>query len=365
MKKKIIFIVILIIALSIIIGAVLLRIPTQSDPAAQRSVTVQRGDLVVKALAVGTIQPETEIQIKSKISGVVDKIFAEPGTFVRQGDPVLEIKPDPTPLELAETKRNVELANIQMENTERELERSRTLWERALISEREYEDILRRYYDASIRLQMMQERLQLIESGRVMIGDTKIESIIKAPITGHILEKMVDIGDPVVPLTTFQAGTPLMTMASMENLIFRGTVDEIDVGKLKEGMEADIKIGALPEANVRGELTKISLKARRQDNATVFPVEIVITEEDGATLRAGYSANADIIIHKKTNSLLIPERVVSFRDGNAFVYIADGDGGSKEIEIVTGISDAINIEVVSGLNEGDRVLERQAGRVGR
>jgi HlyD family secretion protein len=357
MKRKIIFgslglIVVVVVVLVLTSG------PSNSEQNTERSLTVERGTIVDKALAVGNIQPETEIQVKSKISGVVKRIYAEPGTFVRAGNPIIEIQPDPTPLELAEAKRNVELAEVEMENISRDLERNKQLRERGLISEREFEDLQKRHSDSSIRLQMRRENLQLLESGHVTIGDTMIESLIKAPITGFILEKMVDIGDPVVPLTSFQAGTAIMTMAAMDNLIFKGTVDEIDVGKLQEGMTVEIKIGALPEAKVTGKLFKISLKAQKQDNATVFPVEIVIEDSENVTLRAGYSANADIIIARKENILVIPERTVTFKNGDAFVDIPDGAGGRNQVAITTGLSDAINIEVKEGLNEGDTILEK-------
>jgi HlyD family secretion protein len=241
----------------------------------------------------------------------------------------------------------------------RELDRMSQLKERNLISAREYEEFIRRHDDAVLRDQMNRERLQLLESGRVNIAGTEIESIIKAPISGYILEKMVDIGDPVVPLTSFQAGTPLMTMAAMDNLLFKGTVDEIDVGKLMEGMPAEIKIGAMPGVMITGHLDKISLKAQRQDNAIVFPVEIVIDNTNGHTLRAGFSANADIIIQRRENILIVPERVVTFREGVSIVEIQGSDATSRvEHEIETGLSDAINIEIKEGLEKGDKVLEK-------
>jgi HlyD family secretion protein len=233
------------------------------------------------------------------------------------------------------------------------------LQDRNLISEREFEEFIRRHDDAVLRDQMNRERLQLLESGRVTIAGTEIESIIKAPISGYILEKMVDIGDPVVPLTSFQAGTPLMTMAAMDNLLFKGTVDEIDVGKLYEGMPAEIKIGAMPGVVITGHLDKISLKAQRQENAIVFPVEIVIDNTNGHTLRAGYSANADIIIERRENILIIPERVITFSDNISMVEIQGSSADSRvEHQIETGLSDAINIEVKDGLKKGDKVLEK-------
>jgi HlyD family secretion protein len=361
-RKKFLFGSFGVIAIAVVV-VLFMSNPSNSDQSNERTVTVEKGTIVEKALAVGTIQPQNEIQVKSKISGVVSKIYAEPGTYVRQGEPIIEIQPDPTPLELAEAKRNVELAEVELESLERDLNRNRQLRDRGLISDREFEELQKRHSDANIRMQMRREHLQLLESGRVTIGDTKIESQIKAPITGFILEKMVEVGDPVVPLTSYQAGTPLMAMASMENLLFKGNVDEIDVGKMREGMPVEIKVGALPDAVVNGTLSLISLKAHKQENATVFPVEITIDDNPTVTLRAGYSANADVIITRKEDILVIPERVVTFKNGDSFVDLPDGLGGRKQVQIEVGLSDAINIEVKEGLNEGDLVLEKPVQRL--
>lgn len=322
-------------------------------------VVAEIGTVIEKALAVGTIEPENEIEVKSKISGVVSKIFAEPGEFVRQGQPLIEVKPDPTPLELAEAKRNLERTENEKASLENEMQRMQSLMDRNLVSEQEYEQLEQRYDDVKIRLQISQERLGLLESGRVSIGDTVIESVIRAPVDGYILEKMVDEGEPVVPLTSYQAGTPLMSIAGMDKLLFKGTVDEIDVGKMQEGMAAEIKIGALPDAVVYGEVSRISLKAIQEDNATVFPVEITITDTNGVTLRAGYSANADIIIEQAQDVVTIPERVITMKDGKNYIEVPGEDSGSRvEKEIELGLSDAITVAVTGGLSEGDKVYER-------
>ncbi|MFQ5864239.1 MAG: HlyD family secretion protein [bacterium] len=174
--------------------------------------------------------------------------------------------------------------------------RQESLLKSALISNKEFDDFLTRFQESELKLIIAKEKLALIESGKVNIGGKKIETIIKSPIEGFVLSKSVEVGDPVTPLTSFQEGTVLMKMANMENLLFKGTVDEIDVGKLKEAMKADIKIGALPDAEIRGTLQKISLKAEKNENTTVFPIEILISQANGTMLRAGYSANANIII---------------------------------------------------------------------
>jgi HlyD family secretion protein len=314
-------------------------------------------------MAVGTIEPLNEISVKSKISGVVKKLFVDAGHFVKAGDPLLEIKPDPTPLELAEAKRNVEMAQIDSHTQQAEIDRQKQLKEKGLISDREFQTAQDVFVQSQLKVKMAQERLALIESGKVKIADTNIETVVYAPITGFILEKNINLGDPVVPLTSYQEGTVLMTMADMKDILFRGTVDEIDVGKLHEGMKAKIKVGALPGKAVEGQLQKISLKAKKNDNATVFPVEISLLATNGSVLRAGYSANAEIIIQKKDSVLMIPERLVEFKNDSARVLLPEAEGKTKEQLIQTGLSDAINIEVTEGLKEGQEVAERPTKKI--
>jgi HlyD family secretion protein len=326
-------------------------------------VKVTKGTIVDKALAVGTIEPENEISVKSKVSGVVSRIFVDVGEYVKIGQPILEVRPDPTPLELADAKRQVQLSQVDMDNLKKEQVRAHSLYTSKLISDKEYEDFQKKYDESELRLKISTEKLALMESGKVKIGETEIESIVKAPISGFILNRTVEIGDPVTPLTSYQEGTVLMKMANMERLIFKGTVDEIDVGKMKEGMDVEIKVGALPSDTVRGILRKIWLKAEKKDNATVFPIEIIVPTSKNTVLRAGYSANASIIIQKKANVLTIPERVVTFSNDSASVKVALGAQKDEKRYIKTGLSDAINIEIVSGLKEGDEVFEKPVKKI--
>ncbi|HTK81704.1 MAG TPA: efflux RND transporter periplasmic adaptor subunit [Bacteroidota bacterium] len=351
-------------AVVIIVGGVLLFGGSKNtNEGALPKVKVQKGNIVDKALAVGTIEPENEISIKSKVTGVVKKIYADAGTYVKAGQPLLEVKPDPTPLELADAKRQVQLAQNDLDNQSKDKIRQESLVKKGLISTKDFEDFQKRYQDAELKVKIAKEHLALLESGKVKIDDTEIESIVKAPIDGYVLSKTVEVGDPVTPLTSFQEGTVLMKMANMERLIFKGTVDEIDVGKLKEGMETILKVGALPNDTVRGVLTKISLKAEKKENATVFPIEILIPKGNNSTLRAGYSANANIIIQKKDNVLTIPERVVTFRNDSAFVKISLAANKEEDRYIKTGLSDAINVEVKSNLTEGDSLVEKPVKKI--
>lgn len=362
MKKKVVIPTVVVIALAIV-GFLIFGGSGDSAENTLPTVKVTRGTIVDKALAVGTIEPENEISVKSKVTGVVSRIFADVGAYVKAGQPLLEVRPDPTPLELADAKRQVELAEVELTNLEKERTRKDAMIKGGLISSKEFEDFVRQYDEAGLRLKIAKEKLALIEQGRVKIGDTEIESIVKAPIDGFVLNRTVEVGDPVTPLTSFQEGTVLMKMANMERLLFKGTVDEIDVGKLQEGMETSIKVGALPKDTVRGTLRKIWLKAEKRENATVFPIEILIPRSNNAVLRAGYSANASIIINKKENVLMVPERVVTFRNDSAFVDFSLGAGRKEQRLIATGLSDAINIEVTSGLAEGNEVYEKPVKKI--
>jgi HlyD family secretion protein len=332
-----------------------LSAPKEEGP---KPVAVTRGELTDKAMAIGTIEPRVEVGVKSILAGVVRKRYAEVGDYVKKGAPLLEISPNPTPLELIELRRSIEMRQIELKNLQKDLERQTELKKQNLNSDTDVELAQRRVDESTVQLSLSQERLALQENGKIVGGDNAVETVIRSPIDGFVLEDSIEIGDPVVPLTPYQEGTVLMRMAAMKDLIFRGTVDEIDVGRLTEGMPVVIKIGALPDAQVTGKLSKIWLKARKQEQATVFPIEIQLVEVKGTTLRAGYSANAEVIIARRDSVLLIPERLITQRNDSSFVQVKQADGTGAERYVKTGLSDAINVEVLQGLSEGELVMEK-------
>ena len=329
-----------------------------------KTVPVTRGPVVEKALAVGAIRPRREIAVKSKISGIVKTSFRQVGDVVRPGDPLFEILPDPTPLERTEGRREVEIARNVHDQASKKFERAKTLKEQGILSSQDWEQADKDIQDAQIRLNLATQKLALVEKGRVKTEGLSVESIIRAPTTGTVLELLVNEGDPVVPLTSYQAGTALTNLADMATLIFKGTVDEIDVGKLREGMPAKIKIGALPEAKVDGKVSKIAPKSKTAEGATLFDVEIDLLPGKDVILRAGYSANADIAVREKADVLLVPERLVAFADGKATVEVpGKGDLGPVKKEVKVGLSDGMSIEVVDGLAEKDLVVERPPKKI--
>jgi HlyD family secretion protein len=330
-----------------------------------KTVPVVRGSVTEKALAIGAIRPKREIAVKSKISGIVKTSYREVGDRVRPGDPLFEILPDPTPMELTEARREVEIARNVYDQAKKKYDRTRTLKDEGILATQEWDQADKDIQDARIRLELANERLALIEKGRVKTERMSVESVIRAPIAGTVLELLVNEGDPVVPLTSYQAGTPLTNLADMTSLLFKGTVDEIDVGKLHEGMPADIKIGALPDAKVEGRVYKISPKSKTSEGATLFDIEIELLPASGVVLRAGYSANAEIAVRAKRDVLLLPERLVSFADGKASVEVPAKNEKDPPVkrEIKTGLSDGMNVEVAEGLAEKDLVIERPPKKI--
>ena len=356
MVKKILFIAIPVIVLVLVIVFAFDSSAKKED--VLKTVAVERGDIVEKALAIGTIDPEKEISIKSPIAGIVKKTFADIGDKVKIGDPLFDIAPDPTPLEFAEAKRQVELAEVSFKNIKREFERVQSLNDKKLISSEEYESKKAKYEEAELKLNLAEEKLALIESGQTEIAGRNVDNIIKSTIDGTVLSLLIEEGDPVVPLTSYQAGTDLMTLARMDDLVFKGWVDEIDVGKISVGMSTEIEIGALPEAGVTGIIDKISPKAQQREGSTMFEIEIRLDEKDSGYLRAGYSANANIIINKRESVLKAPERLVLMNDTLSTVEIQDTTGVITTREVTTGLSDGINIEIVEGVAEGELLVER-------
>jgi HlyD family secretion protein len=320
-------------------------------------VDVTKGTIVDKALAIGRLEPRQEIQVKSKISGIVTTLHVDIGDDVKSGDPLITISPNPTPIEYSEAKRLLDLAEVDFKNAHTIFQRNRELFDKRLISQAEFDIGQTQFSESELRFHMAREKFDLLQKG--VTADGKNENTIISPIDGTVLEKLVNEGDPVVPLTSYQAGTPLLTLAPMDKLVFKGTVDEIDVGKLTEGMAVELKIGALPNEKLAGELSKISPKAKKQDNTTLFDLEVEITEAGAKALRAGYSANAEIIITKKDSILIIPERLVTFQADTARVEVHDSATGKIDFRnIKTGLSDGLNIEVSEGLTLGEKVVER-------
>lgn len=320
------------------------------------------GTITEKALATGQIEPCQKFRVKSKISGIVRRCFIEVGDVVRPGDPLFEIVPDPTPAELIDAERRVEQAQVAFTRAEADFRRIAELAEQGVVARGELDAARESYERTRNDVARAKDSLDLVRKGRIEGRGSAMESIIRATEGGVVLERAVNTGDPVVPLTSYQPGTDMATVADMRDLIFKGTVDEIDVGKLAAGTPARLKIGSLPDKPVTGRLSRIAPQAKEKDNARLFDVEIELDANQDVILRAGYSATADLVIREKKDVLVVPERLVHFEDGGAKAWIelppTDPKAEPVRKDIKTGLSDGMNVEVVEGLEKGAKIVER-------
>ena len=253
-------------------------------------IAVKRGAIVEKAVAVGQIEPRFKFDVKSKISGIVKRCAVEVGDRVKAGDPLFEIAPDPTPIELVDAESRLQSAESAFKRAKADWVRANELDQRGITSKESLDASREGFELAKVNLSSARDNLELIREGRIDSGGRKIESIIRAPSGGIVLQRLVDPGDPVVPLTSFQEGTKLATIADMNDLIFKGTVDEIDVGKLQDWEStARLKIGALPgRASSPEQLRPASLRRRsRRKGRACSRSRSSSTPAAGVTLRGG------------------------------------------------------------------------------
>ena len=356
---KILLLLVILAALSV--GAYAYVRNSQKKDGGLKQVEVTQGTIVEKAVAVGQIQPRQKFQVKSKISGIVRRTLVQVGDTVKAGDALFEIAADPTPLEVTEVDRTVDSAEASFRRAQSDYQRATELSRNGVLPKSDVDQKKEAFELARVALTRAQQNRELTRKGRLSSTGGQ-ESTIRAPAAGTVLSRSVNEGDPIVPLTSYQPGTEMATIADMSDLIFTGTVDEIDVGKLSVGMPTRIKVGALPTDVVTGKVSRIAPQAQQKEGATLFDVEIELDPASKLTLRAGYSANADVIIREKKDVLVLPERLVSFEDGGKKTSVevpnSDPKAEPKNVEITTGISDGLNVEIVSGLKKGEKVVER-------
>lgn len=338
------------------------------------TVTVKKGTIVEKAQAVGYIKPLNSITVKSQVGGIVAKIFHYEGEYVKSGEQLLEVTPTPSPTEYATAYEAVKEAKAVEQSALRDLRRYQKALKGGLISKRygEYITARKSYQTAKSQRTLSEQKLALLKQGKIVVAGEKIANIILSPIEGYILNRDVDVGDPIISLSSAQSSTPLFTIASMQNMMFRGEVDEMDAAKVHVGMPAVIKIGSMPGKKINGVLTRISLQSEQQDIAqggtsanpdspfsVGFQVEVTkLKVPEDLVLRSGYSATADIKIKTATDVLILPERVIHFKKGQPYVLLpAVGKQKPQHQPVKIGLTDGMRVEIQQGLKLGDKVLD--------
>ena len=311
---------------------------------------VETTSIVKRAVATGSIEPRKEVTIKSRVSGVVETLFLEPGGYVEKDALIAKIKIVPDAVTLNAARARVETARISAANARRERDSRKNLLNEKLISKDEY---AKYQYDYEIQReeeQSARSNLKLVREGGSGEAGT-VSSEIRSTVSGTVLEIPVKEGETVTETNNFNEGTTIASVADMTDMIFTGTVDESEVGRISEGMALEISIGAIDGDTFDGVLEFISPKGVRNEGTVQFQIRAAIRQNSQQQVRAGYSANADIVLDRRDDVLALDEGVLIFEDSKTFVLVENAEGFERR-EITTGLSDGLKIEIVSGLADG-------------
>jgi HlyD family secretion protein len=309
-------------------------------------------DIVKKSVAAGAIQPRKEIEIKPKVSGILRALYVEAGRVVKKGDPIADVQIIPEMLSLNEAELKLTSSKLNEDRTKRELVRAEALGARGAAALGEL-DKLRADHDQAVQeLKAAEMRVQLVREGAV--GRSKSSATrVESTVDGTVLAVLVREGSSVIMANNFNPGTTIVSVADMSDMIFKGRVDESDVGKLRDGMPVEIVVGALEDLRFAGKLERIAPKSLAKEGATEFEIEAAFKIPKGVTVRAGYSANANIVLARRDKVLAINEGLIVFEGEKRFVEVQVGPGQFEKREVKLGLSDGLKVEVVSGVSSAD------------
>ncbi|SHI92802.1 HlyD family secretion protein [Tangfeifania diversioriginum] len=313
-------------------------------------------DVVMKTVATGSVVPRFEIEIKPQVSGIIDELFVVPGERVKKDQVIARIKiiPDMVTLNSAETRLN--RAKISFEDAKTDYERQQKLFDQDVISYEELRNAKVTYDSAREELTAAENNLELIKNGVTKKAAESTNTLVRSTINGMVLDVPVEEGNSVIQSNTFNDGTTIATVADMSDMIFEGKVDETEVGKISEGMPIEMEIGAIEKEKFQAILEYISPKGVEENGAIQFEIKARVQLKDNQFIRAGYSANANIVLDQKDDVLVIPEGLLKFENDSSFVEVQNGEEQQFEKRYVqTGLSDGINIEIKSGLTKDDKV----------
>ena len=309
-----------------------------------------------KTVVTGKVIPEDEVEIKPQISGIIQELFVEEGENVKEGDLLAKVKVVPNEGSLNSAKGRVASLKIILDNAKIEFDRNKLLYEKEIISKQDFQNASLNFDRASQDLANAKSDLEVILLGSAG-GSSTANTNIRATVAGTVLEIPVEAGDQVVESNTFNAGTTIATIADLNKMIFEGKIDESEVEKLKIEMPLVINLGAIQNKDFDAKLKFIAPKGNEEQGTVKFKIEADVFLDNSINVRAGYSANASLVLEKKDSVMVISEALLQFdkSDEEAFVEIEKSDQKFKRIKIETGISDGINIEILSGLTIDDKI----------
>lgn len=313
--------------------------------------------IVKKTVATGSVTPRKEVNMKSQVSGIIEKLYVEAGQEIKQGDVIAKIKIIPNMLNLANAENRVNAAQLNFDNAKLEYDRNKALFDQNVISRSEFQVFELRLKSTQEELDAAQNQLQIIQEGVSKSSGSVSNTLVRSTITGMVLDVPVKEGSQVIESNTFNEGTTIASVANMGEMIFEGKLDESEVGKVKTGMDIVLTIGAIDKESFKAKLEYIAPKGLIENGAIQFLIRASINKEKSSFLRAGYSANADIILAKKENVLAIAEGLLQFEKDQAYVEVETTPQMFERRNVKTGLSDGINIEILEGLKKGDKIKQ--------
>ncbi|WP_302813343.1 efflux RND transporter periplasmic adaptor subunit [Leyella stercorea] len=359
MKKYFKYILMALVAVIFIGTFVFLYIKSQPQPEVYDEFTLQRMDIRKTTVVTGKIEPRNEVNVKPQISGIITEILKEAGDTVQEGEVIAKVKVIPDMGSLSAAQSRLRLAEINRKQAQTDYDREKTLFDKGLVAADEYDKIAQALRQAREEVDAAQDNLEVVRDGVSKSNASASSTLIRSTITGLILDIPVKVGNSVILANTFNDGTTIATVANMNDLIFRGNIDETEVGRLSTGMTMKITIGALQDLKFDARLEYIAPKATDQNGANQFEIKAAVNLPSNATnIRSGYSANAEIVLAEAKNVLGVQESAIEFDGDDTYVYVIKGEGDKQTYErrkVQTGISDGINIEIRSGVKPNERI----------
>lgn len=359
MKRYFKYIMMALAAVVFIGTFVFLYIKSQPKPVEYNEFEPKQMDIRKTTVVTGKIEPRNEVNVKPQISGIITEILKEAGQKVEAGEVIAKVKVIPDMSSLSAAQARVRLAGINERQARTDFEREKALFDKGLVSADEYDKIAQALRQAREESAAAQDNLEVVRDGVSKTNASASSTLIRSTVTGLILDIPVKVGNSVILANTFNDGTTIATVANMNDLIFRGNIDETEVGRLTTGMTMKITIGALQDLKFDARLEYISPKATDQNGANQFEIKAAVNlPTSSEQIRSGYSSNAEIVLAEARGVLSVPESAIEFSGNDTFVYVVKGSGKEKTYErrkVTTGLSDGINIEIRSGLKKGETV----------
>lgn len=356
--KKVIKILLVVVLLAVFAYTlVFLFQKSEKKPVVYETTQAFKTDIILKTVATGSVVPRKEIEIKPQVSGIIDEIYVEAGTMVEKNAKIALVKIIPNMVSLNNAENRLRQAKINLDNAKLDLDRNKKLIDQKVISDADFQQFEVSFKSAQEEYKAANDNLELIKKGETSSNKSNTNRLIRSTIAGMILDVPVEEGFSVIEANTMNAGTTVASVADMSDLIFEGKVDESEVGKIKEGMNLILKIGAIENETFDASLEYISPKGIEEDGAIQFEIRAAVQLKEGQFIRAGYSASADIVLDRRDDVLSIPEALLQFQNDSAFVEIEVGEQEFQKRNLTTGLSDGINIEVKDGISQEDKIKQ--------